>query len=62
MVKDRDHNRGLPGLFDEVVQNIDAYNTPELKAKRILFAQDNLYSKQVQRIGERLAQHQMISN
>lgn len=50
MVKNRDHNKLLPALFMEVVNNLDRYNSDELRIQRIAFAANNSYEKQIGRI------------
>lgn len=50
MVKERENNLQLPGLFKYVMTNLDAFNVPSLQAKRRKFAADNAYSRQVDRI------------
>jgi hypothetical protein len=43
-------NNELPSLFNNVIENLDQYNSKELINKRKLFAKDNTYSKQIERI------------
>ncbi|HUR10508.1 MAG TPA: hypothetical protein VM012_04025 [Flavitalea sp.] len=50
MVKERNNNHNLPGLFREIISNLASYNTPALQQQRRAFAEDNLYSKQLDRI------------
>ena len=50
MVKERQHNENLPGLFKNVISQLDVYNSTALQAKRKAYAADNSYSKQVDRI------------
>lgn len=47
---DEMHNENLPALFQNVINNLEHYNSPELQKKRIEFALDNTYEKQIQRI------------
>ena len=47
---DEMHNDYLPILFKKVINNLDYYNSPELQKKRIEFALDNTYEKQIERI------------
>ena len=47
---DEMHNKNLPALFKKVINNLDHYNSPEKQRKRIEFALDNTYEKQIQRI------------
>ncbi|MBL4708839.1 MAG: hypothetical protein JKY48_10425 [Flavobacteriales bacterium] len=48
---DRDDNEEeIISLFNRVVNNLDKYNASEEMDKRIAFAKDNLYSKQLDRI------------
>jgi hypothetical protein len=41
-------------LFKNVIANIHAYNTPYLAQKRKMFASENTYEKQVDKINEKL--------
>ena len=50
MVAERDDNRRLPALFSEVVANLAEYNSPEARNRRIAFARENTYPKQLDRI------------
>jgi glycosyltransferase involved in cell wall biosynthesis len=47
---DEMHNENLPALFKKVISNIDYYNGPELQRKRIEYALNNTYEKQIDRI------------
>lgn len=40
----------LPDMFKNVIQNIQYYNSEEVAKRRIAYAQDNTYAKQVSRI------------
>ena len=50
MVKERDNNSKLPELFRNVINNLSAYNSNELKEARTNFAICNTYEKQIDRI------------
>jgi hypothetical protein len=54
MVGERNSNEQLPALFSEVMKNIEEHNSPEKTYRRIAFARDNVYVKQVKRIEEYL--------
>lgn len=54
-------NYQLPDLFDSVVQNLTHLNTPELIGKRKALASDNTYSKQLDRIIEKLKDNNLLS-
>ncbi len=43
-------NEDFPALFQKVINNLEHYNSPELQRKRIEYALDNTYEKQIQRI------------
>jgi len=47
------------GAFREVAGNLNEYNSPERMERRISFAMDNTYGKQVQRINDCLATHNL---
>lgn len=47
---DEMHNEKLPDLFKKVINNLDYYNSSEKQIKRIEFALDNTYEKQIERI------------
>ncbi|MBN2663705.1 MAG: glycosyltransferase [Bacteroidales bacterium] len=47
---DENNNKKYPDLFKKVISNLEFYNSPELQRKRIEFALDNTYEKQIQRI------------
>lgn len=49
MMNDK-NNELLPELFNKVINNIKYYNSAELRKKRIEFALDNTYVKQIERI------------
>jgi hypothetical protein len=54
MVESRDDNHQLPELFRKVIGDLDQYNSPGLQVKRIGFAKDNTYQRQVERIEDLL--------
>ncbi len=60
MVKERTGNDQLPVLFKKVIANLGLYNSPECQEKRITFAADNTYSKQIDRI-ERLLETMTVA-
>lgn len=47
-----DEKVNLVELFDQVIKNLEVYNQPSLQRKRIEFALDNTYSRQIERIEE----------
>lgn len=57
MVDSREHNRDLPALFKNIMSRLDHFNSPELIQKRISFAKDNSYGRQIERIEVVLDQH-----
>lgn len=50
MVESREDNTHLPELFKRVIRDLDRHNSPYLQEKRINFARDNTYQRQVERI------------
>ncbi|HMI62852.1 MAG TPA: hypothetical protein VK518_18170, partial [Puia sp.] len=50
MVDSREHNRDLPVLFRNIMSRLDHFNSPESIRKRISFAKDNSYRRQIERI------------
>jgi hypothetical protein len=54
MVRERDSNEKLPGLFGETVLDISRWNDPALQQDRKNFASGNTYLHQVQRIEQQL--------
>jgi glycosyltransferase involved in cell wall biosynthesis len=52
-------NADIPDLFRDVTQNIDAYNKDELMAKRKVFALNNTYSMQLNRIVEKIKENNL---
>ena len=52
MVQERDNNIKLPSLFRNVILNINDFNSPSKQNIRQEFAENNTYSKQIERIYE----------
>jgi glycosyltransferase involved in cell wall biosynthesis len=52
-----DGRETLAELFDDVIREIDRHNSPERRRKRLDYALDNSYSKQIDRIGSFAAEH-----
>lgn len=50
-------NKDWPSLFSKVAQNLSYYNSSELASKRIAYALDNTYEKQIERIERLLSEH-----
>jgi glycosyltransferase involved in cell wall biosynthesis len=50
MTSERDTNDRLPQLFADVIRQLDHFNSPELRRRRIEFARDNGYGAQIDRI------------
>jgi len=50
MVKERDNNKQLPGLFKDVVSKLNMHNEISLQQKRINYASENKYLDQIKRI------------
>jgi len=50
MTSERDNNKQLPALFNQVIQHIYKYNAPSKQRARIEFARENTYTKQLDRI------------
>jgi len=50
MTGEREHNRQLPALFREVTGRLAEYNAPAACSRRISFARENTYAKQLERI------------
>ena len=57
---DEMHNDKLPALFKKVINNLDYYNSPELQKKRIEFALNNTYAKQIERIEKIISENLRI--
>ena len=43
-------NHQLPKLFKETIEKLDDYNSPLFIKKRIKFALENTYSKQIEKL------------
>ena len=54
MVKERTNNKQLPTLFNQVINNLNQYNSIELQQKRVSFASENTYENQINRIDNHL--------
>lgn len=54
MCKRRDNNEELPALFKKVIANLSIYNSRPLMDKRIAYAKDNTYQRQLDRIASHL--------
>ena len=50
MVESREDNKDLPTLFKDTIRQIGLFNSPSLQDKRVKFALENTYSRQVERI------------
>ncbi|MHA4808311.1 glycosyltransferase family protein [Flavitalea flava] len=50
MTNEREDNLKLPDLFKEVIGRLDHYNSPSMQKKRLEFAKDNTYKRQIERI------------
>jgi glycosyltransferase involved in cell wall biosynthesis len=50
MTQERLHNRDLPGLFRNIIDNLHQYNSMDKQEYRIAFARDNTYTRQIERI------------
>jgi glycosyltransferase involved in cell wall biosynthesis len=50
MVKERDSNAMLPGLFKKIISDLDYYNSARLKNYRISYAYKNRYSGQLEKM------------
>ena len=55
MVKERDHNRALPGLFKEVISRLPEYNSNPLSEKRRAMAYAHSYRRNIEKIDAVLA-------
>jgi len=55
-----DSNDFIPA-FEEVVNHLEEYNSPERQAERIAFAKENTYDRQLDRIFKLLKQHRLIA-
>ena len=54
MVNERTNNKQLPTLFNQVINNLNQYNSIELQQKRVSFASENTYENQINRIDNHL--------
>ncbi|HTJ53444.1 MAG TPA: hypothetical protein VL443_28510 [Cyclobacteriaceae bacterium] len=54
MIAERENNNLLPALFKDVVANLFEFNSPEKQQVRMNFAAENSYSKQIDRIEEKI--------
>jgi glycosyltransferase involved in cell wall biosynthesis len=52
MIGERENNHSLPSLFKHVISNLEDFNSPDLRQRRIAFARENTYQKQIDRIEE----------
>ncbi|WP_315819855.1 hypothetical protein [Paraflavitalea speifideaquila] len=50
MIPERDNNQTLPGLFKQVIERLQQYNSSTKQAQRVSFARDNTYKRQIERI------------
>ena len=50
MVKERDNNKQLPGLFKDVIRDLHLNNDTLLMQKRKKYAKENTYPKQIKKI------------
>ncbi|HEX4373095.1 MAG TPA: hypothetical protein VHZ50_07330 [Puia sp.] len=57
MSDERENNLQLPTLFKKVMNDLHHYNNADLQQKRIAFAKDNTYPKQIERIEQKLQEH-----
>jgi hypothetical protein len=60
MIQERDNNSALPVLFSTIISQIDNYNAEPLRRKRCVYAHENTYKKQVERIEELLVKEQLF--
>ena len=52
MITERKDNTTLPDLFKKVISQVKDYNSSELMLARSSFANENSYSKQIDRLEE----------
>jgi hypothetical protein len=52
-----DVNDKIPQKFNEVVLNLDYFNSPKKQAARIAFAKANTYDKKIRQIEELIQKH-----
>jgi hypothetical protein len=57
MTDERENNLQLPALFKKVINDLNHYNNASLQQKRIAFARENTYQKQIERIEQKLREH-----
>jgi hypothetical protein len=57
MNDERENNLQLPSLFKKVINDLNHYNNSSLQQKRIAFAKNNTYQKQIDRIEQKLQEH-----
>jgi hypothetical protein len=50
MIEDRENNQSLPGVFSQVIKNLQQYNSSVNQDLRMSFARDNTYNRQIERI------------
>jgi hypothetical protein len=51
-------NEKFPDLFKKIISNLTYYNSPEQQKKRIEYALDNTYKKQIERIEKKLEEYE----
>lgn len=52
-----DSNEEIPLKFNEIIRNLDDYNSPEKQAERIVFAKAHTYKKKIQQIEQLIQRH-----
>src|SRR5580698_6197950 len=57
MNDERENNLQLPSLFKKIINDLNHYNNSSLQQKRIAFAKNNTYQKQIERIEQKLQEH-----
>jgi hypothetical protein len=57
MNDERENNLQLPALFEKIINKLNNYNTASFQQKRIAFATNNTYQKQIERIEQKLQEH-----
>ena len=58
MTDERENNSQLPGLFKKIMNDLEWFNNSTLQQKRIAFAKNNSYQKQIERIEEIITQNE----
>lgn len=58
MTSERENNLQLPGLFKKIISDLQFFNRSDLQQKRIAFAKNNSYQKQIERIEEIILQNE----